>query len=97
MTQRMDNLLHRLREIRRLVRHTSGQPGHLGSAPRFVGGDGLFVLHGQRDLVLPLQERLLAERVHLEAVRAAIGGRQGLPLQVHADRGARALLELPPD
>ena len=100
MTQPMDNPLHRLLEIRRLAWHgrqASGQPGHLGRAPRLVGGDGLLVLHRQRDLVLPPEERLLAERVHLEAVERAIGRRQRLPLEIHADRGARTLLELPPD
>ena len=97
MTQRMDDLLHLLREVQRLVRHASGQPGHLGRAPRLVGGDGLLVLHGQADLVLPPEERLLAERIHLEAVRRAVGRRQRLPLEVHADLGTRALLELPPD
>src|SRR5438876_2161445 len=73
------------------------QPGHLGGAPRLVGLDGLRVLLGQSDLVLSLEERLLPERVHIEAMRGAVGRRHCLALEIHAHVGARVIMELTPE
>src|SRR5215467_11594353 len=62
--------------------------------PRFEGFDLARVLHGERDLVLPLEERLLAEGIYLEALCRAVGRGQRLAREVDGDGRSRPIVEL---
>src|SRR5690349_18362141 len=71
----------------------SAKPGHLDATARLEGLDGGPLLEGQRQLVPSREQPVLAERVHLEPDRRAVGPRDRLGLQVHRQRGARPLRE----
>ena len=58
--------------------------------------DACVEVERQAHLVPAGQKQLFTERVNVESVRCAIGTGHRLRLEVHGDRGAGALVELPP-